>query len=367
MTDIAHRSGTEAGARILFLSHSHTFGPFRVGSHHYARVLAERGVDVVHLSTPISLAHRLTGRIGAAELAAVPRGAHRDERGVLHLVPRTTLPAPLAARSLGRMLERAGIPAAFDAVLIDQPLLWSDSVRALSGTVIYRPTDLYPDGLKNRQQRSILEAVDGVVATSEEVLRGLGALRVPSLVLGNGADVARFAAPDTETSPRDASCVYVGALDDRFDWGRLAGWANAHPDIRFRIAGPDARPPRSVPANVELLGPVPYAEVPALLRSARVGLLPLSDDPLNAGRSPMKLYEYLAAGLAVVARETPGITGRPDLGIEVYTGDGDADAALERALAHPSPNRAGARAAAAQSWERKTDALWEFIASLAGR
>ena len=55
MTDSAARA---APARILFLSHSHPFGAFRVGSHHYARVLSERGADVVHLSTPISLIHR---------------------------------------------------------------------------------------------------------------------------------------------------------------------------------------------------------------------------------------------------------------------------------------------------------------------
>ncbi len=46
--------------RILFLSHTHAFGPFRVGSHHYARTLARGGAEVVHLSTPLSPAHRAT-------------------------------------------------------------------------------------------------------------------------------------------------------------------------------------------------------------------------------------------------------------------------------------------------------------------
>lgn len=352
------------GARILFLSHSHPFGSFRVGSHHYARELAERGADVVHLSTPISLAHRVTGRIARADLAAVPRRPERDAHGVLHVVPRTLLPAPLSPITVKRMLRRNGIDTAFDAVLLDQPLLWDDSVRALAPTVIYRPTDLYPEGVKHSLQQRIIEAVDGVVATSDEVLRALGPLRVPSLVLSNGADVERFASPAADDDPRPARCVYVGALDDRFDWDRIAAWGQAHPGIRFVIAGP-GRPPGPLPANVEMLGPVPYDEVPALLHTARVGLLPLSAHPLNAGRSPMKLYEYLAAGLAVVARETPGIRARPELGIEVYTDD--ADAALERALRHPSPNRAGQAAASAESWERKTDALDEFVRSVRDR
>lgn len=347
--------------RILFLSHSHPFGPFRVGSHHYARVLAQRGADVVHLSTPISLVHRVTGRVRATDLAGVPRRPSRDADGVLNVVPRTTLPVPVGAPTVARMLRRAGTPARFDAVLIDQPLLWDTSVRSLSDAVIYRPTDLYPSGVKHRLQQRILSAADGVIATSDEVLRGLGPVHGPSLVLSNGAEVARFAAPAGADRERAARCVYVGALDDRFDWGRVSSWAGAFADVEFVIAGPGARPRQALPSNVSLVGAVPYAEVPLLLHGARVGLLPLSDNPLNAGRSPMKLYEYLAAGLAVVARETPGIRGRSDLGIEVYAGDADADAALERALRHPSPNAAGERAAADASWERKTDALEEFV------
>ncbi|KQR47826.1 hypothetical protein ASF87_02375 [Microbacterium sp. Leaf161] len=364
---MTHAAARAASARILFLSHSHPFGAFRVGSHHYARVLAERGADVVHLSTPISLIHRLTGRVDRQQLAGVPRRAHRDVDGVLQVVPRTILPAPVGAPRVARMLQHEGIAGGFDAVLIDQPLLWDASVRSLSHRVIYRPTDLYPGGVKHALQRRILDEVDGVIATSDEVLRGLGTLGTPSLVLGNGAEVARFAPQVGEDRSRAARCVYVGALDDRFDWERVVAWARARPDVGFVIAGPDARPPQPVPSNVDIIGPVPYAEVPALLHTARVGLLPLSDSPLNAGRSPMKLYEYLAAGLAVVARETPGIRASPHLGIEVYDDDRGADAALERALGHPSPNHAGMDAASSASWGRKTDSLEDFLWSVERR
>ena len=178
------------GARVLFLSHTHVFSDFRVGSHHYARELARLGADVVHLSTPISLAHRLTGRIPRAVSTAVPRHAHRDDDGVTHLVPRTALPRPWGTFRVARALTRARIEPRFDAVLIDQPLLWDDSVRGLSDTLVYRPTDLYPDGLKHTLQDRILASADAVVATSGAVLRGLGHLTLPSLVIENGVDLA---------------------------------------------------------------------------------------------------------------------------------------------------------------------------------
>ncbi len=105
------------------------------------------------------------------------------------------LPAPWGRFSVARELARQGIGAAFDAVLIDQPLLWDESVRGLSGRLVYRPTDLYPSGLKSRVQQRIAAVADGVVATSDEVLRGLGSIRRPSLVLSNGVDASHFATP----------------------------------------------------------------------------------------------------------------------------------------------------------------------------
>lgn len=355
------------GRRILFLAHSHAFGPFRVGSHHYARVLAGNGAEVVHLSTPISLAHRATGRVSRDAAADVPEGPQRDADGVTHLVPRTILPRPYGRFRVARELRRHGILPDFDAVLVDQPLLWDNSVRGMARRLVYRPTDLYPVGVKARRQRRIFEASDGVVATSAVVLHGLGAADIPALVLENGVDAARFAASEGAAQARPDVCVYVGALDGRFDWERVMAWARSYPHVRFAIAGPAAAAPGDLPANVELLGPVAYDALPAVLHDARVGLLPLSDDPLNAGRSPMKLYEYLAAGLAVVARATPVIASDVSAGLFTYTEPAQADAALGLALEHPSPNAAGVRRARTQSWEEKTRTLMAFLAELPAR
>ncbi|MDT0156410.1 glycosyltransferase [Microbacterium sp. ARD32] len=353
--------------RVLFLSHSHAFGSFRVGSHHYARELARRGAEVVHLSTPISRVHRWLRRVSGEDDRAVPRGTHRDADGVTHLVPRTVLPAPYGRFEVARELADHGIGLDFDAVLIDQPLLWDESVRQLSKRLVYRPTDLYPSGVKHRIQPRIVAAADGVVATSSEVLRGLGGIRRPSLVIGNGVDVGHFTAAQDDSDPRPPVCVYVGALDARFDWDQLIRWARARADVHFVVAGPSPQPPVALPSNVELVGAVSYDDLPSLLHSARVGLLPLSDDPLNAGRSPMKLYEYLAAGLAVLARETPVIRADESTGIHTYSDADDGSESLEQALAHASPNRDGETRAMAESWAAKTDQLVDFILDLPRR
>lgn len=349
--------------RILFLSHTHAFGPFRVGSHHYARSFARSGAEVVHLSTPISLAHRVTGRVSLESMAAVPRGPTRDIEGVTHLVPRTLLPRPFGQFRVTAELKRNQINPAFDAVLIDQPLLWDSSVRGMSRRLVYRPTDLYPSGVKAEAQRRIVHAADGVVATSGGVLEGLGTIAAPAVVLENGVDSERFS-PEV-SGERPPVCVYVGALDARFDWHQLHAWARLNPTVRFVIAGPFPASPPGMPDNVELIGPVPHDALPGLLHRSRVGLLPFSDNPLNAARSPMKLYEYLAAGLAVVARETPVLQADPDAGLHTYSDPSGATTALERALASRYANLAGMRRAATESWDAKADQLLSFIRSCA--
>ena len=346
--------------RILFVSHTDPFGPFRIGSHHLAAGLARAGHEVTHLSTPISVAHLATRRVSRAKAAATPADSTGAD-GVRYLVPRTVLPAGIGRFRVARHLAKLGLTR-FDLVLVDQPLLWAPSLRGIADRLVYRPTDEYPDGLKARMQHDILAQADGVIATSTEVLRRLGALGTPSTVIVNGVDVERFGYADDAS--RGEVCVYVGAFDARFDWGQVITWATRHPTWRFVLAGPSGAPPAGVPGNVEVLGAVPYDELPRLLAQARVGLLPFSDDPLNRGRSPMKLYEYLASGLAVVSRETAVI--HPDAATGVYTYDDAAGAAeaLLDAMRHPSPNTAGAARAREESWTAKCGILLDFVASL---
>ena len=59
-------------------------------------------------------------------------------------------------------------------------------------------------------------------------------------------------------------------------------------------------------ANVEFRDPIPKAEIPRVFAAADIGLHCLADVPLfRHGVSPNKLYDYMAAGLAVVTN-TPG-------------------------------------------------------------
>ena len=348
------------GRKILFLSHSNVFEHFKVGSHHYAAELARRGHDVFHVSTPISLPHRILRRAGAASVEAMKRGWTTDESGVHHFVPASVVPAGLMSGTTDRIL-RSLPERCFDLTFVDQPLLWSPSVRATSRTLVYRPTDTYDDGRKRRLQDAAVSKSDGVIATSDEVLRGLG-LRagIPSIVLPNGVDVRQFAATN---GPRRDVAVYVGALDSRFEWDDIRFLAGRFMSWRFEIYGPAGQAPAGLPSNVALMGPIEYDRLSEVFGSSRIGLLPLTAVPVNAGRSPMKLYEYLAGGLGVLSTSTRTIRERGDAGLLTYSSNDELEQKFSLLAAAP-PNIAGETLAADHSWDSKTDEMLRFVDGL---
>jgi glycosyltransferase involved in cell wall biosynthesis len=58
---------------------------------------------------------------------------------------------------------------------------------------------------------------------------------------------------------------------------------------------------------LDVLGWVHYSQVPALLRDADVGLAILQPEPRYVAALPVNLFEYMAAGLPVVASDFPQI------------------------------------------------------------
>ena len=116
--------------------------------------------------------------------------------------------------------------------------------------------------------------------------------------------------------------------------------------------------------NVHLLGARTYDELPAVLRGADAGLIPYSINELTSSIFPMKVYEYLAAGLPVVATPLPALAE-----VEQVRSAPDAPgiaALLDEALATDSGERRAERshAADAHSWDRRLEEIAAAIAAL---
>lgn len=119
-------------------------------------------------------------------------------------------------------------------------------------------------------------------------------------------------------------------------------------------------------ARVEFAGSVDRSRVPELLQLADILALPNPPSAISTRfTSPLKLFEYMAAGRAIVASDLPSI--REVLHHEVdalLVAPGDPDAlaaAIERLVTHPGLAariaRAAFDAAPAYSWERRAERL----------
>jgi glycosyltransferase involved in cell wall biosynthesis len=113
-------------------------------------------------------------------------------------------------------------------------------------------------------------------------------------------------------------------------------------------------------AGARVTGAVAHERVPKLLADADLGLVPYAADA-PAYFSPLKLFEYLAAGLAVVAAELPGVSEvvDEDCAVLVPPGDPSALAAAVAALAVDASARARlgaagrARVEVRHTWRRR--------------
>jgi glycosyltransferase involved in cell wall biosynthesis/SAM-dependent methyltransferase len=95
---------------------------------------------------------------------------------------------------------------------------------------------------------------------------------------------------------------YYGALAEWVDLRLIRQLAFQHPEWEFLIIGKSWVDISSIQnvANITYLGPVPYAELPALAQVFNVAIIPFKVDELTDCVSPIKLFEYCALGLPVI-------------------------------------------------------------------
>jgi glycosyltransferase involved in cell wall biosynthesis len=172
-----------------------------------------------------------------------------------------------------------------------------------------------------------------------------------TLVVPNGSDPDLFR-PDVppvkrlEKQPGQINVVWIGSA--YIAWHNIAllreasriveqrGWSDR---IVFHIIGNGAENMREMPANVHYHGSEEYALLPPWLSGMDIGLVLYSPGPADFS-SPLKLFDYMASGLAVLsvnqpqARDIFSELGQPDMLFAADDAAGLADRLIQLA-SHP--------------------------------
>lgn len=221
------------------------------------------------------------------------------------------------------MILRPHLKPKYDLGIVDGPESAS-LARILKNTgridsMIYYDIDYYPgvhpEWAKILSQREILciTMADAVASVS----RPLAALRAQqgaklAVCIPNGVDFERFFAANAMRGEHPPTLIYTGSLDLR--WGvdlpiQAMPLLRQHiPDICLLIAGrgPAEQELRQLALSlgvndcVHFKGFVPYPDLPNLLAQADVGIATSRADVFRQYASPLKIVEYMSAGLPVI-------------------------------------------------------------------
>ncbi|MBI5548000.1 MAG: glycosyltransferase [Deltaproteobacteria bacterium] len=324
-------------------------------------------------------------RMATKVLAAV-RGVREVEKNI-HVLAPVALPlfASEAARSFNRAVLTLQVRRAMGSLGFSRPIVWSFLpaaewvARSLDPELlIYHCVDEFSafsdapaEAVAETEARLVREA-DLVITSAQKLYEAKRLLNPRTVLVRHGVDYAHFskALSAKTVVPGDLAGLpkpvlgFFGLLADWVDQELIEEVARAFPRGSVVLLGrvrTDVSRLRRVP-NIHLLGPRPYATLPAYAKGFDVALMPFRVNELTLNANPLKVREYLAAGLPVVSTAVPEVVR---LGLCLIARDGaSAVEQVRKALRSPGPRRWRSEKIRDESWEARLEEIRGHVRAL---
>lgn len=363
----------------------------RTSKHQIMRILA-RSNDIVWVNYHGTRKPEMTGtdlRAALSTLRRVFRGVERVSPSIVQVTP---LVVPGAKKPFVKKFHRHLLVAQIRRAVRSVPAwrekpvqVWSfaPDVPYLVGAFdedrfVYYCVDEYGEFKDFDQpairsaERELLDRADVVITTSQCLYETKKNHRPDVALVRHGVDYDHFAAAWRETRPipQDVAAIdgpifgFFGLVHHWIDVELIAEVARLRPEYSFVMIGDckaDVSGASRLP-NVRFLGRRPYDDLPDYCRAFAAGLLPFRINAMTRNVNPIKMYEYLAAGLPVVSTPLPEAM-RWEGAVQIGATPADFAAACDAVLPYPDARRREELSTVVShlSWEARVERLSEII------
>lgn len=355
-------------------------------------------LTTVHSAVDDRILHREARTLSEAgfSVCVIGRHTHREMIGGV-----TIDPLPAAATRIERLLlqwklfqQALRTPA--QIYIFHDPELFCTAIllRVLGKKVVYDahenlPMQILQKGWIPKPLRYLLvplvyaaewigaRLLSGVIVARPHILKRFSG--IPSALVRNYPTAAalRTLAPRTPVEGRKNVALYTGSITRTYGIRELVAAFAGLPEAELWLVGPfeDQELEQEILeqnlTNVKYLGRMPFEKVLTLYTSAKVGVLLLYPSPNNRHSLPIKLFEYMAAGLPVLRSNLPELAPLTDgcsIAVNPYDPEQIRDA-FTKLFSRPNlvaeMSTIGRRRALQEfTWEAEGERLIQFCASL---
>ncbi len=289
----------------------------------------------------------------------------------------------LEMKTIGPYIKKGFILYLNSLVREDNPVFWK--LFEHSRYRIFDWSDDFSTFAENEEEKSIdediarrfIENSNLVVAVNENLAARARKLKKNSFCLRNGTNFNHMRLADSEETVPHRQCSklerpiigYMGYMNPtRIDTCLIYDIAKENPGWQFVFIGPQVTENplgKDLPKlkNIHIFPPVPYSELPGVLKCFDVCIIPNQINKHTAGNDPIKLFDYLASGRPIVSTPTAGLEQFDGI-VDVADGPQEFAMHIRRRLIDKdklqSKNRR-IRAARDNSWETRAERFGRLI------
>jgi glycosyltransferase involved in cell wall biosynthesis len=162
----------------------------------------------------------------------------------------------------------------------------------------------------SKYERYVTSRIDGVVTATPSILEQFKSLNIPSVNVNNFPVLKEFEDLSFNLSKKERAICYAGGLSEIRGIKEMIELAKLLPDVTVYLAGTfaDGKAEELIKnakstKNLIFLGQLSRNDVKDLYSKCQIGMAILHPVPNHINSLPIKIFEYMSAGIPVIASD----------------------------------------------------------------